>query len=144
MKKFAVIKKESGVYKSTKVISNSAYLDMLTTVFTDRLSFAKDVKNELLNPTSQGRTGNEIDVDIDNSQVNICYCFSDYCITIDRQQLIKIMDKAIALMEAEAEYIVLAQKDENSSIEVSDQPPQGMEFFIEDKELRAMYLGKKY
>lgn len=144
MKKFAIIKKDEDVYKSTKVISNSAYLDMLTTVFTDRLSFAKDIKNELVNPTSQGRTGNEIDVDIDNSQVTICYCFSDYCIVIDRQKLIKIMEKGITLMEAGAEYIVLIQQDENSPIEVTDHPPEGMEFFVEDKQLKARYTGNIY
>ncbi|BDC34449.1 hypothetical protein Noda2021_04070 [Candidatus Dependentiae bacterium Noda2021] len=141
--KFAIITKNQSIYRSVRTVANDIFLGTLTAVFTDELSFAKNIKDELENPHGQGRTGNEIDVDIYNSTVKISYCFSDSCIFIERQQLIQIMTKVIDLMEKEADYIVITQEHESSSVEISDKLPEGFELYIEDKELKYRYNPPK-
>lgn len=139
MKKFAVIK-----CNNLCVVSNDNYLDMLTTVFTDRLSFAKDIKESLENPHGRGRSGNEIWITVEDQEIMIRYLYAvDEYIIINRQELIKIMEKGIALMESEADYVVLSQEDENSPIEVSDQLPTGLELYTEGTRLKYRFNNQE-
>jgi hypothetical protein len=145
MEQFAVLKMDNGIYYSTDVVSNNDYLDMLMAVFTDGTSFAKKIINDLENPFGRGRAGNEIRITVEDQKITINYLYDyDQFIIIDRQELIKVMQKIITLMEARANYIALIRDTKNSSIEVIDQPPQGMEFFVEDKQLKARYQGNIY
>lgn len=145
MEQFAVLKMDNGTYYPTHVVSNNDYLDMLMAVFTDGVSFAKKVKKDLEDPFGRGRAGNEIRITVEDQTITINYLYDyDQYITIDRQELIKVMDKVIALIEAQAPYIALLRENENSPINVTDQPPQGMEFFIDNKQVKARYKGNIY
>lgn len=142
---FTILKKDRDAYYSTDVVSNDDYSYILMRIFTDGLSFIKDIKENLENPYGRGLSGNEMDIDINNSDVTINYLYAeDEYIIINRQELMKILDKVIELIEASAQYIALIRENENSPIEVTDQPPQGMEFFVEDKQLKARYKGNIY
>ena len=142
---FTILKKNERTYYSTDVVSNDDYTYVLMRIFTDGLTFIKDIKKNLASPHGMGLSGNEMHIDINNSHVTVNYLYAeDEYIIIDRQELIKIIDKVILLMEAEAAYIALIREDEKSSIIVTDQPPQGMEFFIENKQLKARYKGNIY
>lgn len=143
--KFAILKLDNGTYYSTDVVSNDDYLEMLMAVFTDQISFAKDIKQSLENPHGRGMAGNEIRITVEGQKITINYLYDyDQYIVIDRQELIKVMEKVIRLMEARAPYVALIRETENSPIEVSDQPPEGMEFFVENKFLKARYKGNIY
>ncbi|MFZ5954246.1 MAG: hypothetical protein ACOYT8_04080 [Candidatus Dependentiae bacterium] len=143
--KFTILKKDGEAYYSTDVVSNDDYSYILMRIFTDRISFAKNIKKDLENPNATGRAGNEMDIDINNSYVTISYLYAeDEYIVINRQELIKILEKGIALMEANAPYISLIRENENAPIKVTDQLPEGMEFFVENKQLKARYKGKIY
>lgn len=84
--------------------------------------------------------GNVTRVEIEGQTITIAYFYADdEAIAIDRQQLIIIMTKVIDLMEKEADYLVLTQEHENSSIEVSDTLSEGFELYTEDKELKYRY-----
>lgn len=142
---FTILKKDDNTYYSTDVVSNDEYSYMLMKLLTDGLSFAKNIKNDLENPYSKGRTGNEMDININNSQVTISFTYAeDEYIVIHRQELINILGRGITLMEERALYIALIRENENSPIEVTDQTPQGMEFFVENKQLKARYKGNIY
>lgn len=142
--KFAILKKDGKGYFPTDIISNDSYLDMLLMVFTDGISFLRSIKQEL-ESNSRGITGNEIDIDVINKKVIISYTFDgDQAVVIESKDLIKILEKGIALMEAKADFIALLRENENSPITVSDQPPHGMKFFVEDLQLKATYKGKIY
>lgn len=143
--KFAVLKIDNGTYYPTDVVSNNDYLDMLMAVFTDGVSFAKKVKKDLEDPFGRGRAGNEIRITVEDQTITINYLYDyDQYITIDRQELIKLLDKVIALIEVQAHYIALIREDESSPIKVKDQAPHGMEFFIENKQVKARYKGNIY
>lgn len=145
MEQFAVLKIDNGRYYSTDVVSNDDYLDLLMAIFTDQISFAKDIKESLENPLGKGMAGNEIRITIEDQKITINYLYDyDQFIVIDRQELIKVMQKVITLMEARSHYIALIRGTENSPIDVADQPPEGMEFFFENKFLKARYKGKIY
>ena len=145
MQNFAVLKIDNGRYYSTDVVSNDDYLDLLMAIFTDQISIAKDIKESLENPLGRGMAGNEIRITVEDQKITINYLYDyDQFIIIDRQELIKVMQKVITLMEARAPYITLIRDTENSPIEVTDRPPQGMEFFVENKFLKARYKGKIY
>lgn len=146
MEQFAILKMDNETYYSTHVVvSNNDYLDMVMSVFTDGTSFAKKIINDLENPFGRGRAGNEIRITVEDQKITINYLYDyDQLIVIDRQELIKVMQKVITLMEARSHYVALIRDTENSPIKVTDQPPEGMEFFVENKSLKARYKGKIY
>lgn len=139
MKKFAVISSNNLC-----VVSNDEYLDMLTTVFTDRLSFAKNIKKNLESPHGTGMSGNEIWITVEDQEIMIRYLYAvDEYIIINRQTLIKILEKGIALLGAQTNYIVLSQEHENSPIEVSDQLPVGMQLYTEGTRLKYTFSNQE-
>lgn len=138
---------DSGTYFSGP--SNSNYLTILSNIFTDGLRLTRWIIDDLPNLNFKGLAGNITSVKVLNEQfVTVNYLdwidWDTETIKILRTDLLKIAKEGLALMLNQVPYLVLTREDEYSPIVVTDQLPEGMELFIEGKQTKALYLGKKY
>ncbi|BDC34450.1 hypothetical protein Noda2021_04080 [Candidatus Dependentiae bacterium Noda2021] len=138
--RFAVIKQFKNPDRYRAVISNDVYLETMASFFWDHMSSLKIVYSELIDPRGRGRAGNETSIDIDGSVITIGYFYApEESIVVDRQELIKIISKVIALLDLDSECVVLTHLTADSSIEVTDQLPHGLEIYKENKSTKFRF-----
>lgn len=116
-----VLKNIEGLYsRKEKIIIGNNYLMMIISIFDEGGGWTKTVKRELLNPQSQGITGNRVEVDIQQNKVVIRdVCFDDddtedNAIEIDRQVLLDLINQWQDLVQKEAQEIVFTRHDDGS------------------------------
>lgn len=111
--RFKILRKtDSGTYFPGP--TNSDYLSDLSDVFTDGVGFARNIKNDLKNPSSRGRYGNITEISINKSIVQIHPNYGIDSITepikINREELLRILDEGLVLMERQVPYIVIRRE----------------------------------
>jgi len=92
-----LIRIANGMYRQKEsIIKGNNYLSMLIDVFNEDYNWTEVVKEELLDPSSRGISGNKCDIIIKSNKVIIEPQFvdnpEDYAIDIDRDVLLSIID----------------------------------------------------
>ncbi|MFZ5954251.1 MAG: hypothetical protein ACOYT8_04105 [Candidatus Dependentiae bacterium] len=130
---------DSGTYFSGP--SDSDYLRILSHIFTDGLSLTRWIIEEVPKSNFKGLSGNITSVRaVSNNLIQVNYLdwidWDTETITICRNDLVRIAKEGLSLMINNVPYIVLIRENENSPIVITDQLPEEIELYTENKQLK--------
>jgi len=115
-KNTVLIKYADGVYYKKKWTSE--YLSFLSEIFLDGSSLERDIRERLLTPNSKGITGNATVVVFEGQKViiNPAYfedeCPEDEIIEIDRNVLLRLIDRWLEVIKSRPTFIILTLEDD--------------------------------